>query len=97
MAKRGGKRAGAGRKTRVVEQNLNELLKECATDEEMKEVVRLLVLDSKHTAFSIRQEARKLLLAYKYGRPVDRLELSGEGGGPIPITIIEPVKPESIG
>jgi hypothetical protein len=74
----GGKRAGAGRKPKAVEQNLSDLLKECAGDEDMREVLRLLVADSKHQAFSVRNEARKLLLAYKYGKPVERHEVEAE-------------------
>ena len=58
-------------------------------------MLRILAEDSVHVSFRIRNEARKLLLSYLYGKPVDRLEVSGEGGGPIPITIIEPVKPDA--
>jgi hypothetical protein len=93
--KRGGKRANAGRKTKVVEQNLHALLNECVPGEQLESIIRKLGEDAGHASFKIRHEARKLLLAYKYGKPVDRVELSGEGGGPIPITIIEPVKPNA--
>lgn len=95
MAGRGGKRAGAGRKSKVVEQGLHESLMNCSTAAEREKILRLLCEDAMHTAFSIRNEARKLWLAYLHGKPVDRVELSGEGGGPIPITIIEPVRPDA--
>lgn len=94
QAKRGGARPGAGRKTKQFEQDLNSLLKEHVTGDKRAEIIRKLAEDSAHVSFKIRHEARKLLLSYLYGKPVDRLEVSGEGGGPIPITIIEPVKPE---
>jgi hypothetical protein len=31
-----------------------------------------------------------------YGKTVEKHEISGEGGGAIPITIIEAVKPENL-
>jgi hypothetical protein len=95
MAKRGGKRVGAGRKSRVIEQNLNALLQACVPGSKRESIIRKLAEDAEHPSFRIRNEARKVLLAYMYGKPVDRLEVSGEGGGPIPITIIEPVRPDA--
>jgi hypothetical protein len=35
------------------------------------------------------------ILDTMYGKTVEKHEISGEGGGPIPITIIEPIKPEN--
>jgi len=95
MAKHGGKRANAGRKPRVIEQNLNALLEACVPGDQRESIIRKLAEDAVHVSFKIRNEARKLLLAYMYGRPVDRIEVGGEGGGPVPITIIEPVKPDA--
>lgn len=99
MAKKGGKhggaRPGAGRKTKEVETGMHQALMNCSTQEEREKMLRLLLEDSLHVAFSIRHAARQLWLAYFYGKPVDRVEVSGEGGGPIPITIIEPVKPDA--
>jgi hypothetical protein len=96
MAKKhGGVRPGAGRKTKEFEQDLGSLLKSCVTGEQRAQMLKKLAEDSLHLSFKIRHESRKLLLSYLYGRPVDRLEVSGEGGGPIPITIIEPIKPNA--
>lgn len=92
--KHGGKRTGAGRKSREVERTLTAQLENCLANGNEEEIIRMLVEDSKHPSFRIRHESRKLLLAYRHGKPVDRVEVSGEGGGPIPITIIEPVKPD---
>lgn len=39
--------------------------------------------------------AIKEILDTVYGKITDKHELTGEGGGPIPITIIEPVKPDA--
>jgi len=95
MATHGGKRAGAGRKSRGVERTLAAQLEKCTANGEQEDIIRMLVDDSRHPSFRIRHESRKLLLAYLHGKPVDRIEVGGEGGGPIPITIIEPVKPDA--
>lgn len=94
-AKHGGARPNAGRKTKQFEHDLNSLLKDCVSGEQRAQMIKRLAEDSVHPAFKVRHEARKLLLSYLYGKPVDRLEVSGEGGGPIPITIIEPVNPDA--
>jgi len=95
MAKHGGKRANAGRKSRVVEQNLNALLEECVSVDRWRSILTKLAEDAESVSFRVRNESRKVLMAYRFGKPVDRIEVGGEGGGPIPITIIEPVKPDA--
>lgn len=95
QVKHGGARPGAGRKTKEFEQDLNSLLKRCISGEQRAEILKKLAEDAAHVSFKIRHESRKLLLSYLYGKPVDRIEVAGEGGGPIPITIIEPVKPDA--
>jgi len=77
-AKNGGKRAGAGRKSRVVEQDLNALLDKCVPAKDRESIVRKLAEDALSVSFRVRNEARKLLLAYMFGKPVDRVELEGE-------------------
>ncbi len=93
--KHGGKRPNSGRKSKAVEQNLNALLSECVPAEQRELIIRKLADDAQHLSFKIRHESRKLLLSYIYGKPVERHELSGEDGGAIQITIIEPVKPNA--
>ena len=91
----GGKKGRSGRKPRAFEDDLQVLLRKCFTKADREKVLRQLVEDSFSPSFRIRHAARTLLLAYLYGKPVDRVELSGEGGGPIiPITIIEAVSPK---
>jgi hypothetical protein len=75
MAKRGGKRVGAGRKSRVIEQNLNALLQACVPGSKRESIIRKLAEDAEHPSFRIRNEARKVLLAYMYGKPVERHEV----------------------
>lgn len=76
--KNGGARAGAGRKPKEVNENLRELLNVCAPQEQRESILRELVEDAQHVSFRIRNEARKLLLAYMFGTPVARQELSGD-------------------
>ena len=76
--KNGGKRAGAGRKPKAVNENLRELLTECAPQEKRESILKQLVEDAQHVSFKIRNEARKLLLAYMFGTPVARHEVAGE-------------------
>jgi hypothetical protein len=75
--KNGGARSGAGRKPKEANENLRELLSLCAPQEERESILRGLVEDAQHVSFRIRNEARKLLLAYMFGTPVARQELSG--------------------
>lgn len=76
--KNGGKRPGAGRKPKEVNENLRELLSLCAPQEQRESILRGLVEDAQHVSFRIRNEARKQLLAYMFGTPVARQEISGE-------------------
>jgi len=77
-AKNGGKRANAGRKARTVEQNLNALLEACVTGDQRENIIKQLAEDAIHPSFRIRNESRKLLLAYMFGTPVARHEVEGE-------------------
>lgn len=79
-AKNGGARAGAGRKPKVVEDDLHRLLKKCFTKGAREKVLRRLVEDASSDAFSVRHESRKLLYAYAYGKPAER-GAEGAGGG----------------
>jgi len=82
---KGGQKGRSGRKSKAEEMGLQQLLDECWTLDERKECVRKLsVRASKGDLESI-----KLLLAYTYGKPVDRKEITGPDGGAVPIRIIE--------
>jgi hypothetical protein len=88
-ANNGGARRGAGRRQKDDADELRSVLSKCASTRKRKAILKKLVEDSEHSSFKIRHEARKLLLAYLYGKPVDRVQVETEGGRPIPITIIE--------
>jgi hypothetical protein len=82
MAK-GGKRPGAGRKSKAEEMGLKALLDKCFTPKERETVMRRLVQDASSIEPNVRDAARKLLLAYTFGQPTARTELTGIDGGPV--------------
>ncbi len=75
----GGTRKGAGRKTKAEILGLAELIDECWTIDEQKRCIKTLAEDSVDVDFHIRHEARKLLLAYKFGKPKDSLDVTSNG------------------
>src|SRR5215211_4007994 len=83
----GGKRSNAGRPSKAEEAGLHLLLDECWTDDERRKCIRALVAKTKPGKdFSL--EAVKLLLAYAYGKPVDRQEITGANAEPVQVNII---------
>lgn len=78
MAGRGGRRPGAGRKSRAEELGLQQLLAECITVAQRKKMLRELAKDAISKDFEVREPSRKLALAYLYGTPKQMVELSGE-------------------
>lgn len=79
MAKHGGKRKGAGRKTKAEELGLAALIDSVWSIPEQKEVLKKLADDCANDDFHIRHESRKLLLAYKFGKPKDSLDITSNG------------------
>lgn len=81
-AKNGGARSGAGRKRREQELELHGLLLESwPTSDRRATIERLAEIAKGETKGAV--EAAKLLLAYAYGKPIDRQEISGPGGEPL--------------
>lgn len=72
----GGKRPGAGRKSKAEEMGLAALLNECFTDDSRRAVINSLIEDASSQVFAERDAARKLLLAYTFGQPSSKTELS---------------------
>lgn len=80
MAKgHGGKRPGAGRKSKAEELGLAELIDSVWSIPQQKNVLKKLAQDCNSKDFKERHEARKLLLAYKFGQPTanQKTDLSG--------------------
>ena len=99
----GGARPGAGRKSKRDEDDLRKRLKKAGRRDGrdlLDEVFRQLFDDATSRSSKTRVEARKLLLAYVYGRPLQRLEATGEDGKdlfPSVTVIIEPPTPSQAG
>ncbi len=76
---RGGKRQGAGRKTKADELGLIGLLNSVWTLSDQKKTLKKLAEDCSHNDFHIRQESRKLLMAYRYGKPKESVDVNLAG------------------
>lgn len=88
--RRGGARPGAGRKTKAEILGLAEMIDEAWPIAKQKEVIKKLAKDCMDNDFHTRQEARKLLLAYKFGKPTERHEHSGLDGQILEVRVITP-------
>lgn len=86
----GGARPGAGRKTKAEILGLAELIDTAWPTADQKKVITKLAKDCNDPDFHIRQESRKLLLAYKFGRPTEKHEVAGKDGGPIETVVVLP-------
>lgn len=84
---RGGQKGRSGRKSKAEELGLVATLEKCFTLEDREECIKKLVEDCKSEDFSHRHESRKLLLAYTFGRPAEKHEHGGVGGGAIEIVV----------
>lgn len=86
----GGKRAGSGRKTKAEILGLAELIDEAWPPDDQKKVIVKLATDCNDKDFHVRQESRKLLLAYKFGKPKEALDLNVLGS----LEIAQVLKPK---
>lgn len=79
---RGGYRPGSGRKPKAQDLELHGILSEAWPNERRRAAFeRLAALAEGYEKNSV--EAAKLLLAYTYGKPIDRKEISGPDGEPL--------------
>lgn len=91
----GGARPGAGRKTKAEILGLAELIDEAWPRAKQQAVIKKLAQDCTDDDFHTRHEARKLLLAYKFGKPTEKHEHTGAEGGPILATFRITTRPPS--
>lgn len=90
MKQHGGKRPGAGRKPKAVEEwqavTLNRLLEQGWPIEKRVAVIRKLVSQ----ALKGDTKAASLLLAYGYGKPTETVKIGGhKESGPVAIEVVE--------
>jgi len=74
---KGGARAGSGRKTKAEILGLAALIDASWPVADQQKVLTKLAQDCTDIDFHTRHEARKLLLAYKFGKPKETHELGG--------------------
>ena len=85
---KGGARPNSGRKSKAEEMGLVALLDKCFTQKDRESCIQKLAEDCQSEDFHERNESRKLLLAYTFGKPTEKHEHSGEGGGPITLNVL---------
>jgi hypothetical protein len=73
----GGKRKGAGRKSKAEEMELQSLLDKCWTKADREACIKKLASKAKDPLSTDFMDAAKLLMAYAFGKPKERLEHSG--------------------
>lgn len=78
----------SGRKTRAEELGLKALLDKCWTVKAREACIQKLAEDCESSEFTVRNESRKLLLAYTFGKPTEKHELGGPDGGPAILKVI---------
>lgn len=88
---KGGRRPGAGRKSKAEEAGLTQLLDEAWLPRERKAVIKQLNTQAKKGNV----KAAALLLAYAYGKPKVQIEHTGEDGEAIQISIVEIAAPKA--
>lgn len=87
IGNKGGQKGRSGRKSKAEELGLARLLDRCFTKTDRETCILKLAEDCNSSDFHVRQESRKLLLAYTFGKPRESVEHLGEGGGPIEIVV----------
>ena len=83
----GGKKGRSGRKSRAEELGLAALLEKCWTAEARERCIQKLAEDCESGDFHERNESRKLLMAYTFGKPKESHEHSGIDGSAIEIVV----------
>ncbi|HMV40468.1 MAG TPA: DUF5681 domain-containing protein [Burkholderiaceae bacterium] len=78
-----GQSGNPGGRPSPARQQLSDLLDELFTPAKRKKVLRLLIDDASSKDYEKRKEARPLLLAYAYGKPIERQEITGADGAPL--------------
>lgn len=75
MASNGGRREGAGRKTKAEELGLPLLIEECIGEKGKREIITKLYEKAKSGSYLHIQ----LLMAYMYGKPQDNVDITSGG------------------
>jgi hypothetical protein len=84
----GGKKGRSGRKSKAEELGLAALLDKCWTVADREKCLRALAKTANDPLSSDRMDAVKLLMGYSFGKPTEKKEITGEGGGPLTLKVV---------
>lgn len=73
----------AGRKSKAEEMGLKALLDKCWSPQARAKCIKKLAEDCESSEFQVRNESRKLLMAYTFGKPTEKHEVSNPDGSPL--------------
>lgn len=85
---KGGKKGASGRKSKAEEFGLQTLLDKCWTKADREKCIRALAKSANDPLSGDRMDAVKLLMGYCFGKPVEKKEVGGKGGGPVILKVI---------
>lgn len=91
---RGGQKGRSGRKSRAQELGVVALLDKCWKVEDREQVIQNLVIIACNGDPKAAVSAASLLLAYAYGKPTEKHEVSGRDGEPITLRVVYESKPD---
>jgi hypothetical protein len=81
---RGGARPGAGRKPNATRLELNSLMDECVGLEKRRQILKSAVEQAESGSIQHQQ----FIFGYLYGKPAQRLELSGDPNAPVRVVYV---------
>lgn len=84
----GGKKGRSGRKSKAEELGLSELLTKAFPQADREKVFANLAKIAQGDNSTAAVSASSLLLAYAYGKPTEKHEVSGKSGGPITVKVV---------
>lgn len=84
----GGKKGKSGRKSKADELGVVALLDKCWKPKDREAVIQNLVIIACNGDPKAAVSASSLLLAYAYGKPTERHEVSGKDGGPMTLRVV---------
>jgi len=92
MAKHGGKRKGAGRKSKAEEAGLRQEIDEVVSVEDRQAIWKKLASNAKEGD----KPSTELLFAYYYGKPTDKVQMEHSGNVDSEVQIVfKPLKRDS--
>jgi len=88
-----GVKGRSGRRPDSQVAHFKELIDKIWTEERREKCLTILIDDSESSDFAIRNESRKLLYAYTYGKPTEKHQHEGVDGNPLEIIVTHVSKP----